>query len=91
METGTPEGPCIAIYSQDGFGRGHIQPTWSTAWEIYHLRAEASILTFSPSQFGQFFPISLHHDYIKFPSLAKDIPGNQMQTAAGGHEFPVTA
>ena len=91
MGTGTPEGLRIAIYSQDGFGRGHMQRTCSRAWEIYHLRAEASILTFSDSQLSQFFPISPHHNNIKLPSIAKDSPGNQMQTAGGGHEFPATA
>jgi predicted glycosyltransferase len=68
-----------------------MQRTTSIAWEIYRLHAEVSILTFSDSQFGQFFPISPHHDYIKLPSIAKHIPRNQMQTAAGGHEFPATA
>ena len=53
-----------------------MQRTCSIAWEIYRLRAEASILTFSDSQLGQFFPISPHHDYIKLPSIAKDSPGN---------------
>ncbi|HLO34120.1 MAG TPA: glycosyltransferase [Anaerolineales bacterium] len=66
----------IAIYSQDGFGLGHMQRTCSIAWEIYRLRSEASILTFSDSLLGQFFPISPHHDYIKLPSIAKDSPGN---------------
>ena len=91
MGTGTPEGLCIAIYSQDGFGRGHMQCTCSSAWEIYRLRAEVYILTFSDSQLGQFFPISSHHNYIKLPSITKDSPGNQRQSAAGGHEFPATA
>lgn len=80
METGKPEGLRIAIYSQDGFGLGHMQRTCSIAWEIYRLRAEASILTFSDSQLGQFFPISPHHDYIKLPSIAKDGPGNWKAT-----------
>jgi predicted glycosyltransferase len=70
----------IAIYSQDGFGLGHMQRTCSIAWEIYRLREEASILTFSDSQLGQFFPISPHHDYIKLPSIAKDGPGNWKAT-----------
>lgn len=65
----------IAIYSQDGFGLGHMQRTGSIAWEIYRLRSEASILTFSDSLLGQFFPISPHHDYIKLPSIAKESPG----------------
>ncbi len=74
------EGLRIAIYSQDGFGLGHMRRTCSIAWEIYRLRSEASILTFSDSQLGQFFPISPHHDYIKLPSIAKDSPGNWQAT-----------
>ena len=70
----------IAIYSQDGLGLGHMQRTASIAWEIYRLRPEASILTFSDSQLGQFFPISPHHDYIKLPSIAKEGPGNWKAT-----------
>ena len=57
-----------------------MQRTCSIAWEIYRLHAEASILTFSDSQLGQFFPISPHHDYIKLPSIAKDSPGNWKAT-----------
>ena len=57
-----------------------MQRTSSIAWEIYRLHAEASILTFSDSQLGQFFPISPHHDYIKLPSIAKDGPGNWKAT-----------
>ena len=57
-----------------------MQRTCSIAWEIYRLRSEASILTFSDSQLGQFFPISPHHDYIKLPSIAKDGPGNWRST-----------
>jgi predicted glycosyltransferase len=70
----------IAIYSQDGFGLGHMQRTCSIAWEIYRLRADASILTFSDSQLGQFFPVSPHHDYIKLPSIAKVSAGNWKAT-----------
>jgi len=76
MEKKRSESLRIAIYSQDGFGLGHMQRTCSIAWEVYRLRPEASILTFSDSQLGQFFPISPHHDYIKLPSIAKDSPGN---------------
>ena len=57
-----------------------MQRTCSIAWEIYRLREEASILTFSDSQLGQFFSVSPHHDYIKLPSIAKDSPGNWKPT-----------
>lgn len=57
-----------------------MQRTSSIAWEIYRLHAEASILTFSDSQLGQFFSVSPHHDYIKLPSIAKVGPGNWKAT-----------
>jgi predicted glycosyltransferase len=57
-----------------------MQRTCSIAWEIYRLREEASILTFSDSQLGQFFSISPHHDYIKLPSIAKESPGKWKAT-----------
>jgi predicted glycosyltransferase len=57
-----------------------MQRTCSIAWEIYRLHTEASILTLSDSQLGQFFSISPHHDYIKLPSIAKDGPGNWKAT-----------
>lgn len=76
METTKPDDVRIAIYSQDGFGLGHMRRTSSIAWEIYRLHSTASILTFSDSQLGQFFPISPNHDYIKLPSIAKVGPGN---------------
>jgi predicted glycosyltransferase len=57
-----------------------MQRTGSIAWEIYRLREEASILTFSDSQLGQFFSVSPHHDYIKLPSIAKDSPGKWKAT-----------
>jgi predicted glycosyltransferase len=59
---------------------GHMQRTGSIAWEIYRLREDASILTFSDSQLGQFFSVSPHHDYIKLPSIAKASPGNWQAT-----------
>ena len=57
-----------------------MQRTCSIAWEIYRLQGDASILTFSDSQLGQFFPVSPHHDYIKLPSIAKDSPGKWKAT-----------
>ena len=57
-----------------------MQRTCSIAWEMYRLQGDASILTFSDSQLGQFFPVSPHHDYIKLPSIDKDGPGNWKAT-----------
>ena len=80
VERRRPEGLRVAIYSQDGYGLGHMKRTCSIAWEIYRLRSEVSILTFSDSQLGQFFPISPHHDYVKLPSIAKSAPGRWQAT-----------
>jgi predicted glycosyltransferase len=69
-------GPRIAIYSQDGFGLGHMRRTSSIAWQMYQMRSDASILTISDSQLGQFFRIPPNHDYLKLPSIVKSGPGN---------------
>jgi len=90
MGTGTTEGLRIAIYPRDSFGLGHMRRICSIAWEGKHLCAEASIRTFPHSQFGGFFPISTHHDYIKLSLIAIDSPGNQTQSAANGNRFPMT-
>jgi predicted glycosyltransferase len=76
MENKKPEDLRIAIDLQGGLGLGHMRPTCSIAWKIYRVRSEASILTFSDSQSGQFFPISPNHDFIKLPSIVKAGPGN---------------
>jgi predicted glycosyltransferase len=70
----------IAIYSQDGFGLGHMRRTSLIAAQIGQLRPNTSILTLSDSQLGQFFPMSHHHDYVKLPSIAKDSPGRWKAT-----------
>ena len=80
MEDRKPEDLRIAIYSQDGLGLGHMRRTCSIAWEIYRVRSEASIITFSDSQSGQFFPISPNHDFIKLPYIVKAGPGNSPVT-----------
>ena len=66
----------IAIYSQDGFGLGHMRRTTSIAWQVYQMRANASILSLSNSQLGQFFQVSPNHDYLKLPSIYKAGPGD---------------
>jgi predicted glycosyltransferase len=76
MENRKPEDLRIAIYSQDGLGLGHMRRSCSIAWEIYRVRSEASIVTFSDPQSSQFFPISPSHDLIKLSSIVKAGHGN---------------
>jgi predicted glycosyltransferase len=76
METRQSPYERIAIYSQDGFGLGHMRRTSAIAWQICQMNPNASVLTLSDSQLGQFFTTSTNHDYIKLPSIVKAGPGN---------------
>jgi predicted glycosyltransferase len=64
----------VAMYSQDGFGLGHMRRTSSIAWKIFQMRPDAGILTLSDSRLGQFFSTSPNHDYLKLPSIYKAGP-----------------
>jgi hypothetical protein len=67
-----------------------MQRICSIAWEIYRVCAEASVLTLPYSQFGGFFPISTHHEYIELCLIAIDSIGNPTQSAANGNRIPMT-
>ncbi|MEZ4864420.1 MAG: glycosyltransferase [Caldilineaceae bacterium] len=71
-----PQAPRVAIYSQDGLGLGHMRRTSAIATQFLRLRPDASILTLSDSQLGQFFPMAPNHDYLKLPSIVKRGPGD---------------
>jgi predicted glycosyltransferase len=75
LSTNQIEHPRIMMYSQDGFGLGHMRRTTSIARELLAQRPEASILTMADSRLGQFFESGEHHDYVKLPSVVKDGPG----------------
>jgi predicted glycosyltransferase len=68
--------PRIMMYSQDGFGLGHMRRTSSIASQILRLRPEACALTLADSRLGPFFETGQHHDYIKLPSILKVGPGD---------------
>jgi predicted glycosyltransferase len=68
--------PRILMYSQDGFGLGHMRRTTSIANQIASDRPDASILTMADSRLGQYFESSQNHDYLKLPSILKVGPGN---------------
>lgn len=65
----------IATYSQDGLGLGHMRRTHLIASQFLGLCPDASVLTLSDSQLGQFFTPAPNHDYLKLPSIVKDGPG----------------
>jgi predicted glycosyltransferase len=64
------------MYSQDGFGLGHMRRTTSIANQIAALRPDAGILTMADSRLGQYFESSQNHDYLKLPSILKVGPGD---------------
>lgn len=68
--------PHIAIYSQDGFGLGHLRRNSAIASQVLRTCPEAGILTLSDSQLGRFFDTPPNHDYIKLPSIVKVGPGD---------------
>lgn len=63
------------IYSQDGFGLGHMRRTTSIARQILAQRPDTCALTLADSRLGQFFETGTRHDYLKLPSIVKDGPG----------------
>ena len=65
----------IMMYSQDGFGLGHMRRTTSIARQLMAMSPDASIFTLADSRLGQFFEAGEHHDYLKLPSIVKDGPG----------------
>jgi predicted glycosyltransferase len=65
----------LLVYSQDGFGLGHMRRTSLLAGEFLAARPDASALTISDSPLGHFFSASQGHDYLKLPSIRKAGPG----------------
>jgi predicted glycosyltransferase len=70
------QSPRIIMYSQDGFGLGHMRRTNSIAGWFLRICPQACILTLSDSRLGEFFASSRNHDYLKLPSIVKTGPGN---------------
>jgi predicted glycosyltransferase len=64
------------MYSQDGFGLGHMRRTTSIARQILRTRPDACVLTLADSRLGQFFESAPNHDYLKLPSILKAGPGD---------------
>jgi predicted glycosyltransferase len=68
--------PRIMMYSQDGFGLGHMRRTSSIASQITQRRADVALLTLADSRLGHFFETGQNHDYLKLPSILKAGPGD---------------
>jgi predicted glycosyltransferase len=59
------------MYSQDGFGLGHLRRTHSIAAALVRRCPEAAVLTVSDSRLGEFFEPTPNHEYVKLPSIVK--------------------
>lgn len=75
-EDGRSSGPRFVLYSQDGFGLGHMRRTNSIASCLLSVRPDAAVLTLADSLLGPFFETNPHHDYLKLPSIVKVGPGD---------------
>lgn len=67
--------PRLLVYSQDGFGLGHMRRTSLLAGDFIAAEPGASALTISDSPLGHFFSAPNGHDYLKLPSIRKAGPG----------------
>lgn len=63
--------PRMIIYSQDGFGLGHMRRTNSITRKFLEARPDASVLLLSDSPLGQLFGVQKNQDYLKLPSIVK--------------------
>ena len=64
------------MYSQDGFGLGHMRRITSIGGQMLRMRDDACILTLADSRLGPFFQTAQNHEYLKLPSIAKKGPGD---------------
>lgn len=61
----------VLIYSQDGFGLGHLRRNLNICAEIKKRRAEVSCLIIADSPVAPFFKLPPNCDFIKIPTIVK--------------------
>lgn len=61
----------ILIYSQDGFGLGHLRRNLNISLQIKKLDPSASILIVADSPVAPFFKLPSRCDFIKLPTIVK--------------------
>lgn len=66
-----PEAPRMLIYSQDGFGLGHLRRNLNISLQIKKRCREASILIVADSPVAPFFKLPSKCDFIKLPTIVK--------------------
>ena len=63
--------PKILIYSQDGFGLGHLRRNLNICLQVKKLSPEASVLIIADSPVAPFFKLPPKCDFIKIPTIVK--------------------
>ncbi len=71
MVEGSATGARILLYSQDGFGLGHMRRANSIARGLLEARPDAAVLTVLDSPLGAFFQPGPGQDCVKLPSIVK--------------------
>jgi len=61
----------VLIYSQDGFGLGHLRRNLNICNQIKKRRAQASCLIIADSPVAPFFKLPSNCDFIKIPTIVK--------------------
>src|SRR5574342_165073 len=61
----------ILIYSQDGFGLGHLRRNLNICAQIAKLWPQASCLIIAHSPVAPFFKLPRNCDFIKIPTIVK--------------------
>jgi len=61
----------VLIYSQDGFGLGHLRRNLNICTQIKKRRAQASCLIIADSPVAPFFKLPSNCDFIKIPTIVK--------------------
>jgi predicted glycosyltransferase len=73
-------GPRIAIYSQDGFGLGHLRRNSVIGQHLLEQMPGSNILLFADSPVAPFFQLPEGMDHIKLPSIRKIRAGKWQPT-----------
>ncbi len=61
----------LLIYSQDGFGLGHLRRNINIAFRVRHFSPSTSILVVADSPAAPFFALPPGCDFVKIPTLVK--------------------
>ena len=61
----------LLIYSQDGFGLGHLRRNINIAFRVRHFSPSTSILIVADSPAAPFFSLPPYCDFVKIPTLVK--------------------